>query len=184
MSSMRYNVESADITKKELIPQYAERIMASADPNPVSKNIIDDTPLKKNNSPAPPKGDIADAPPPPTPDQVDMEQYHALLEKVKGNASNSRQIALLRDAIVLNPDGDEALARLSILLMDSPKTRQEALSLAERAAAANEENAMAWLVIGYIAQMNGKSGEARAAYQRCAAAPGPMRCVRDCRSLM
>ncbi len=113
----------------------------------------------------------------------DNAQYQALLEEAK-KSSQRKQIRLLKEAIVLNPDGDEALAKLSILLMEAPKTRREALTFAERAADANEHNAMAWLAIGYIHQMTGNPGQAKAAYLKCAAAPGPKRFVRDCRGLI
>jgi hypothetical protein len=182
VSPVRYNTKSSDITEKKTLSRVEGRVSSPVESRLIPETNVEDAPSKRNTEPS--NGDVTDVPLPPVPDQVDMQQYHALLDQVKDNATKGQRIALLRDAIVLNPKGDEALARLSILLMESPKTREEALSLAERAAAANDKNAMAWLAIGYIAQMNGKSGEARAAYQRCAAAPGPMRYVRDCRSLM
>jgi hypothetical protein len=109
--------------------------------------------------------------------------YEEMLVQAR-KASSKKRITLLRDAVEAYPDGDEALAMLSLLLMENPKTRKEALELASRAADLNADNATAWLTIGYIRQLKGQTAEARAAYGKCAKGQGPRRIVRDCRSLI
>ncbi|MCP4600109.1 MAG: hypothetical protein GY847_06155 [Proteobacteria bacterium] len=120
--------------------------------------------------------------------QAEKEQasalYDSLLAQSKKPAKKARRIKHLKEAIEINPQGDEALARLSIILMESAKTRTEALSLAQRSANINPDNAMAWLTIGYINQLNGRRKEALAAYKKCATSSGPKRYIRDCRSLI
>lgn len=113
-----------------------------------------------------------------------LADYDALLTSAKKSGLKSKKVAFLKKAIDANPRGDEALARLAVLLMESPKTRPEALDVASRAVAANSDNAMAWLAIGYIHQMNGDGEQAKRAYGKCAAASGPKRFVRDCRGLI
>lgn len=110
--------------------------------------------------------------------------YEALLAKAKSARGGKARIGLLREAIGVNPRGDEALAELALLLMELPKTRKEALDLAERAAAVNSQNATAWLVVGYVRQLEGNMVEARKAYAQCAQAQGPKKYVRECRGLM
>jgi hypothetical protein len=112
-----------------------------------------------------------------------LAPYEEMIEQAQ-KASSKKRITLLRDAIEAYPNEDEALAMLSLLLMESAKTRDEALELASRAADLNADNATAWLTIGYISQLKGQTTEARAAYGKCAKGQGPRRIVRDCRSLI
>jgi hypothetical protein len=109
--------------------------------------------------------------------------YDELLAKAKKGALKTR-IQNLRDAIAAYPEGDEAMARLAIILMERVKDRDEALALATRAAELNANNAMAWLAVGYIHQMNGQPKESREAYIKCSKAEGPKKFVRDCSSLL
>ncbi len=130
------------------------------------------------------KGDISDVAEGAEEGSQSPDGYEALLKKAKKARRGKARIAFLREAIEANPKGDEALASLSVLLMDLPKSRKEALELAERAVSVNDQNAAAWLVIGYIKQMGGAMVEAKEAYGKCAAAPGPKRYVRECRRLI
>ncbi|MCP4680242.1 MAG: tetratricopeptide repeat protein [Deltaproteobacteria bacterium] len=110
--------------------------------------------------------------------------YESLLAEAKKKGTKTAKIGRLREAIEIYPKGDEALARLSIILMDSPKSRVEAFKLAKRAIVINPKNAMAWLTIGYIHQLSGRRKEAKAAYKKCASSNGPRKYIKDCRSLI
>jgi DNA-binding response OmpR family regulator len=145
---------SAVLGEKEVAAQEQE-IVADTAPEP---------------SPAPPPGDPGDA-------------YAKLLDKAE-QASRKRQVALLREAMALNPYGDEAPARLAIALMEGGKTRAEALMLAQQAVGLNPRNAMAWLAIGYIHQLEGRSDDSQAAYKRCAEGAGARLYINECKRLI
>ncbi len=114
---------------------------------------------------------------------LNKDAYDELLVQAK-KGSLKKRMALLKEAMETYPEGDEAPARLAVILMERPKERGEALILARRAVELNGGNAMAWLAIGYIQQMNGQQGEAQKSYRKCAQADGPARFVRDCKSLL
>lgn len=111
-------------------------------------------------------------------------RYEVMLEQALKTAPRAARIERLHEVIELYPEGDEALARLSILILENPRTRPEALDLAERATSVNPDNAMGWIAIGYIHQLGGARSKAREAYQRCASASGPKRYVQDCRNML
>jgi DNA-binding response OmpR family regulator len=110
-------------------------------------------------------------------------EYADLLEKAK-NAGRRRKIEFLREAVAMNPRGDEALANLATMLAESKKTRAEALFLAKRAAEINSGNAAAWLAIGYIHQLEGDKEASQKAYEKCAACIGPKMYVKECAQLI
>jgi CheY-like chemotaxis protein len=114
---------------------------------------------------------------------VDLAAYEDLLAQA-AKKGGKKKAALLREAIAVNPQGDKALADLSLLLMEGRKTRDEALGLAQQAVRANDDNALAWLVIGYIYQVSGKRPESREAYRKCSECTGPRRYVNECRRLV
>ncbi|MDJ0762446.1 MAG: response regulator [Myxococcota bacterium] len=119
---------------------------------------------------------------PPEEGKKAVSEYEAALAKAK-KSGGPAQRKYLRQAIAANPSGDQALALLATKLMENKSTRSEAFSLATRAVTANPENAMAWLSIGYIHQLEGRAAESRAAYKKCAACSGPALYVRECRRL-
>jgi Flp pilus assembly protein TadD len=57
----------------------------------------------------------------------------------------------------------------------------DALTMATRATEANENNAQAWLVRGFVLQTKRRRDEARAAYQKCIEVGGTSPSVRECR---
>ncbi len=116
--------------------------------------------------------------------QEDLVEYDALITRAKKVGGRVKKMELLREALAIYPHGDNALAQLAILLMDGKKTRTEALSLAERAAEINPDNARAWLAIGYINQLEFKKQESLIAYERCATTSGPRLYVNECRTLL
>jgi hypothetical protein len=114
---------------------------------------------------------------------ADLATYEDLLEQAS-KKGGKKKAALLREAIAVNPQGDKALADLSLMLMEGRKTRDEALELAQRAVRANHDNGQAWLVIGYIYQITGKRMESREAYKKCSECSGPRRFIVECRRLI
>ncbi|MBW2278309.1 MAG: hypothetical protein JRF63_12510, partial [Deltaproteobacteria bacterium] len=114
---------------------------------------------------------------------VDMVAYDQLLADAR-KKGGKKKAALLRQAIEANPGGDKALSELAMMLMEGRKTRDEALSLAQRAVRANHENGQAWLIIGYIFQITGKRANSREAYKKCSECPGPKRYTIECRRLI
>ena len=80
---------------------------------------------------------------------------------------------LLIKAIEVNPGGDEAYARLAIMLMEYPRRREEAFGLANKAIESNPGNARAWLVLGYLHQLKNERKASRDAYAKCAAGARP-----------
>jgi hypothetical protein len=159
----------------DIRPEAAKPAAATPQPIPPKKNESEKEPLPAS---------VESKPVVPIPDAPSDQGYETLLKKALSASSVALRVALLREAIAVNPVGDEALAQLSLRLMESSKSRSEALALAKRAVAANDDNAMAWLAIGFIHQMRGKPNEARKAYRRCAASSGPKRYIRDCRRLI
>jgi hypothetical protein len=116
-------------------------------------------------------------------DETVRPSYAEMIQRASSGSFKKRHAAL-REAIEAYPDEDEALARLSVRLMERARYRDMALELANRAAELNRENAMAWLAIGYIHQMTGNDRAARQAYVKCAKGEGPKKFVRDCQSLI
>jgi tetratricopeptide (TPR) repeat protein len=114
----------------------------------------------------------------------DAARYEELLASAKKARGMAKRSALLREAIQVNPRGDQAMAELAMMLMERKKTRAEALELASRAAEINPDNGMAWLVVGYVHQLDGKRAEAKDAYRKCAESPGPKRYVFECKRLV
>ncbi|MCU0660849.1 MAG: DUF4388 domain-containing protein [Myxococcota bacterium] len=109
--------------------------------------------------------------------------YAELIAKSE-TLGRKQQVPLLREAMVLNPQNDEAPARLAIALMEGAKTRAEALMLGQQAVGLNPQNAMAWLAIGYIHQLEGRVHDSQAAYKRCAESEGHKRYVNECKKLV
>jgi Tfp pilus assembly protein PilF len=114
---------------------------------------------------------------------VEVADYAEIVEQATRERNRKKKQELLRQAIEVNPSGDEALATLAMMLMERGKTRNEALDLATRAVEANPDNGLGWLVIGYVKQVVGKPAEARDAYRKCAGCSGPKKYVRECRLL-
>jgi DNA-binding response OmpR family regulator len=115
-------------------------------------------------------------------DSETRARYDALVKKAKRQGPR-KKIPLLREAITLYPEGDEATAGLAVVLMESRKTQDEAYEMAKRAIQLNPDNGTGWLVIGYIHQLRGEKEKAKNAYARCAACSGPAAHVSDCRAL-
>ena len=57
------------------------------------------------------------------------------------------------------------------------------MQYAQQAININPDNAMAWLAIGYINQLQGNDTLAKQAYKKCAACSGPKMYVSECRRL-
>ena len=98
-------------------------------------------------------------------------------------AGKRKKLTLLEQVIAIDPTNDEALSMLAIQLLERKQTRDQAFDYANRATAANPDNATAWLAVGYIQQLNGDNDAAKQAYQKCAACSGPLQYVRECRRL-
>ncbi|MCP4605490.1 MAG: hypothetical protein GY847_34050 [Proteobacteria bacterium] len=124
------------------------------------------------------------------PDNVPLEDseiqtaYDDLMIKIKKTKKRIRRIEFLREAVALYPRGDDAAARLAIMLMESKDSRAEALELAEHAVEINPDNARAWLAIGYVNQLTYNTAKSRDAYKQCALANGPTMYVQECRALL
>jgi cytochrome c-type biogenesis protein CcmH/NrfG len=95
----------------------------------------------------------------------------------------ARQMPLLQRAIELNPNGADALARLSYIYIQRPgrANMEQARSLAERATAADPTSAQGWLVLGAARSELGDRAGARAAFDACVA-QGTGRHVAECRA--
>jgi Flp pilus assembly protein TadD len=81
----------------------------------------------------------------------------------KGQAR--RAVPPLEKAVLLKPDGDEALVLLANCHLDRG-AMDKALGFAQLAVNANPSNADGFLVIGAVQQQVGKSAEARVAYEK------------------
>jgi tetratricopeptide (TPR) repeat protein len=98
----------------------------------------------------------------------DAGEYKKLLEEGralydKGQARKA--MVPLEKAVALKADGDEALVILANCHLDRGNL-EKALGAAQLAAAANAENADAYLVVGAVQQQKGHNPEARTAYER------------------
>ena len=111
------------------------------------------------------------------------ENYQELLAQARATGKRKTREQLLIKATEANPRGDEAYARLAIMLMEHPRRREEAFGYANKAVENNPNNAHAWLVLGYLHQLKNERQASRDAYARCAAAPGPKKIVSECRAL-
>ena len=148
--------------------------------SPVSKPDQPEAPRKKatgkTDPPTPPAKPVQPAP------ETDAE-YQQLLAKARKPGPKRQRVAWLRQAVALNPEGDEAYARLAIELMESGKTRTEALDAAQKAIGLNPDSAIPWLAVGYINQMQGERPKALEAYKRCILAATPKEYATECRNL-
>ncbi len=75
--------------------------------------------------------------------------------------------AAYRQAIESNPQGAEALADLSLMLLEVNRLR-EAGELAERSINIDPTNSKGWVVLGAALQYEGKNAAAMDAYRKCA----------------
>ncbi|GAB4195778.1 MAG: hypothetical protein OHK0013_02340 [Sandaracinaceae bacterium] len=135
-------------------------------------------------SPAAPT-EVAAAPTPtPTPTPAG-ETYESVLAQAVAARGAARQIPLLERAIALNPNGADALARLSYIYVGrgGRANLEQARSYAERATAADPTNSQGWLVLGAARGELGDRVGARAAYQSCIER-GQGRYVAECRAML
>jgi cytochrome c-type biogenesis protein CcmH/NrfG len=121
--------------------------------------------------------------PPATTETAPAETYESVLAQAVAARGASRQMPLLQRAIELNPNGADALARLSYIYIQRPgrANMEQARSLAERATAADPTNAQGWLVLGAARSELGDRAGARAAFDSCVA-QGTGRYVAECRA--
>jgi hypothetical protein len=145
--------------------------------------VVEVTPPEAEEPVAQPEPEAVEPPPAETAPVAAPADYTDVLEQARKERNRKKKQDLLRQAIEINPSGDEALATLAMLLMERGKTRVEALDLATRAVEANPDNGLGWLVIGYVKQVIGKAAEAKEAYRKCAGCSGPKKYVRECRQL-
>jgi hypothetical protein len=110
------------------------------------------------------------------------DTYDAQLALARRLKRGSRAVAAYQRAIVLNPEGADALAELARLMLARQHTR-EATELAERATAIDPSNALAWVTLGAARQMRGDRQGARQAYQNCAKL-GKGQYVAECRAML
>ena len=130
------------------------------------------------------------APQPPEPElpageisEEDQKKIAALLKKGRRSGTRKR-IKLLNEVLEIDPNSDEVLSLLALAMMDSRKTREEALGVAKKAIELNPQNARAWLVIGYMQQVDGDKDESKISYKKCAEGKGPADIVGECKRLV
>jgi tetratricopeptide (TPR) repeat protein len=156
----------------EIAPAAEEPVPATQEPVKVAE-------------PTPPSEPVAEPEPGPDPAVAEAEakaEYDKLLAKAN-RASGRKKARILKEAIAVYSKGDDALAQLATILADRSKTRDEAMQYAEQASIINPDNAMAWLAMGYINQLQGNEAAAKRAYTKCAACSGPKMYVSECRRL-
>jgi DNA-binding response OmpR family regulator len=99
---------------------------------------------------------------------ADDGEYKTLLAQGKAlydKGQAKKAMVPLEKAVTLKPSGDEALVLLANCFLDRGNM-DKAIGLAELAAAANAENADAYLVVGAVQQQKGHNSEARTAYEK------------------
>jgi hypothetical protein len=99
---------------------------------------------------------------------ADDAEYKTLLAEGKalyGKGQAKKAMVPLEKAVTLKADGDEALVLLANCFLDRGNM-EKALGLAQLAAAANAENADAYLVVGAVEQQKSHNSEARTAYEK------------------
>ncbi len=158
-------------------PPIEEAAPAVEEPVPEAEDTV------KTAEPIPPSQPVPD----PESESVVAEkeakaEYDKLLAKAQ-RASGRKKARILKEAIAAYPKGDAALAQLATMLADRSKTRDKAMEYAEQASIINPDNAMAWLAMGYISQLQGNEAAAKRAYKKCAACSGPKMYVSECRRL-
>ena len=112
-------------------------------------------------TPSPPAVAVSPTPTPPAGD------YATLLDEGRTSykhGSLKKAIEKLEAALVVKPDGDEAMVMLANCYLDRGAAGK-ALERAVTAIAANPNNADGYLVIGAVQQQHGKNSEARKAYE-------------------
>jgi hypothetical protein len=110
-------------------------------------------PPPRSRRPPPPRSRRPPPPrvaPPATTETAPAETYESVLAQAVAARGAARQMPLLQRAIELNPNGADALARLSYIYIQRPgrANMEQARSLAERATAADPTNSQGWLVLG------------------------------------
>ncbi|HEX6836212.1 MAG TPA: DUF4388 domain-containing protein, partial [Polyangia bacterium] len=116
---------------------------------------------------AAPSPDMAAAPAVAVKPAVD-DEYKALLAEGKtlyDKGQAKKAMVPLEKAVTLKADGDEALVLLANCFLDRGNM-EKALAAAQLAAAANGENADAYLVVGAVQQQKEHIPEARTAYEK------------------
>jgi DNA-binding response OmpR family regulator len=111
-------------------------------------------------------------------------EYDALLaEAARGRVS--QRMELYQRALQIQPNGSEALAQMSYLLLNRGRTADlaEAIGYAERATAVDPTNSLAWLVLGAARDARRDRAGARQAYEQCAER-GQGQHVRECRAML
>jgi len=112
------------------------------------------------------------------------ESYESVMAEAEAARRRpSTAIPLYERAIELNPNGTEALAQLSYLLINRGRgsDTRDAAGLAERASTMDSTNSLAWLVLAVARESLGDRTGARAAYRSCVDQGAPGRWQNECR---
>lgn len=112
------------------------------------------------------------------------ESYESVLaeaERLRG----ARAIPAYERAIAINPNGSEALAQLSFLLLNRGRSSdmEQAAQYAQRASTIDPTSSLAWLVLGAARDAQRDRAGAREAYQACVDR-GEGQYVRECRAML
>jgi tetratricopeptide (TPR) repeat protein len=172
-------VESAAVEPAAVEPATVEP--AAVEPAAVEPAAVGPTTVAVAPTPAP-REPVAEPTPTPAPAG---ETYESVLAEATAARGAARQIPLLERAIALNPNGAEALARLSYLYVGrgGRANLEQARTYAERATAADPTNSQGWLVLGAARGELGDRVGARAAYESCVER-GQGRFVSECRRML
>ncbi len=113
------------------------------------------------------------------------ETYESLLEQGARLRQSPRAIPIYEQAIALNPNGSEALAALSFVLLNRGRSSdmEQAAQYALRATTVDPTSSLGWLVLGAARDAQRDRAGARAAYQACVD-QGQGAYVRECRAMI
>lgn len=125
---------------------------------------------------------VAEAAPAPA---ADGETYESLLAQGARLRQSPRAIPIYERAIELNPNGSEALAALSFVLLNRGRSSdmEQAAQYALRSTTVDPTNSLGWLVLGAARDAQRDRTGARAAYQACVD-QGQGAYVRECRAML
>ncbi len=108
-------------------------------------------------------------------------EVDALLERAR-TARGKKQLTLLREAVALDGDREDAVGELAFRLLAAGRNR-EAAEHADRATRLNPKDARAWVTLGAALQGMGERFSAQQAYRSCVEqGEGPF--VKECRPMV
>ena len=114
-------------------------------------------------------------------EQAAVDELLATAAKKQKKGKRKEALAAYEAALALAPGSSQILGKIALVHLESNQNKP-AQEYAEKAVAADANNAEGWIVLGAARQIRGDAKAAREAYQRCAELPDA-RYATECRRM-